>query len=123
MCIIISRGGYMNTVVVYVSKSGYVKNYAEWIAKALEADIFELSKISIKELDKYETIIFGGGIYVSGINKVKFITKNNKFFKNKNVVVFASGATPLYVSLSEAAIPATCVPCPWSSIGFVSVLT
>lgn len=84
----------MSKVVIYKSKSGYAKGYAEMISKALEADIFELSKISLKDLEKYETVIYGGGLYIGGINKVKFITKNDDFFKNKNVIVFFCGATP-----------------------------
>ena len=84
----------MKTVVIYVSKSGYVKNYAQWIAKSLEADIFELSEISIKDLEKYETVIYGGGLYVGGINKVKFIIKNEDKLEGKNIVIFFSGAAP-----------------------------
>lgn len=45
-------------------------------------------------LATYDTVIYGGGLYASGINGVKLITKNLDKLKNKKVIVFATGATP-----------------------------
>lgn len=84
----------MNTIVVYKSKSGFVKNYAEWIAEELSADIFEASKVNIDMLMKYDTVIYGGSLHAVGINGVKFITKNIDKLKDKKLVVFACGASP-----------------------------
>lgn len=84
----------MKTVVIYRSKSGFVKKYAEWIAEELHADIFEASQISIDKLTAYDTVIYGGGLYAVGINGVKLITKNLDRLKGKKVVVFATGASP-----------------------------
>jgi len=84
----------MKTVVIYKSKTGFAKKYAEWIAEALEADLLEYSKVSDDIFLKYETIIYGGGLYVVGINGVKLILKNLDKLKDKKIIVFASGATP-----------------------------
>jgi menaquinone-dependent protoporphyrinogen IX oxidase len=84
----------MKTIVIYKSKTGFVKKYAEWIAEELLADIFEVSKVNINMLTEYDTIIFGGSLYAVGINGVKFITKNINRLKGKKVIVFASGASP-----------------------------
>lgn len=84
----------MKSVVIYKSKSGFVKKYAEWIAKELSADIFESSKISNDKLADYDTIIYGGGLYAVGINGIKRIKKNISILKNKKVIVFATGASP-----------------------------
>jgi len=75
----------MKTIVVYKSKSGFSKKYASWIANELSAD---------QELESYDTIIYGGGLYASGINGVKLITKNLHRLEDKRIVVFASGASP-----------------------------
>ncbi|MCK4980032.1 MAG: flavodoxin [Candidatus Delongbacteria bacterium] len=83
----------MTTIVIYRSKSGYVKKYAEWISEELITDLKEYSQVSINDLSKYRTIIYGGGVYISGINGVKFITGNLEIFEDKNIVVFASGAS------------------------------
>lgn len=84
----------MNAIVVYKSKTGFVKKYAVWIAEDLSADFFEASGVTIDKLATYDTIIYGGGLYESGINGVKLITDNLDRLADKKVVVFASGATP-----------------------------
>jgi len=45
-------------------------------------------------LHDYETIIFGGGLYARGINGVNKIKKNLPFLRDRNIIVFATGATP-----------------------------
>lgn len=77
--------------VIYKSKYGSTKQYAEWIAEESEADLFEYTEIKIEQLSKYDTIIFGGGLYASGINGVGLITKNFKILKIKNLIIFTVG--------------------------------
>lgn len=84
----------MKTIVVYKSKTGFVRNYAEWIAEELSADIFEVSKFNINMLTTYDTVVYGGSLHAVGIIGVKFITKNIDKLKAKRLVVFASGASP-----------------------------
>lgn len=84
----------MKTVVIYKSKTGFTKKYAEWIAEALSADIFEASNINIDTAAAYDTVIYGGSLYAVGINGVKFITENLDKLKNKKIIVFATGASP-----------------------------
>lgn len=84
----------MKTVVIYKSKTGYTKRYAEWIAEDLSADIFDASKIPVNMLTAYDTVIYGGSLYAVGIYGVKLITKNIDKLKHKKVVVFATGASP-----------------------------
>jgi len=45
-------------------------------------------------LISYDTVIYGGGLYVVGINGVKDITQNIGKLKAKKVIVFATGVTP-----------------------------
>lgn len=89
----IIQGDIMKTIVIYKSKAGFVKKYAEWIAEELSADLFEASKISIDMLKPYEVVIYGGGLYAVGINGIKFITENFAKLKDKKIVVFATGAS------------------------------
>lgn len=84
----------MKTVVVYKSKSGYTKTYAEWIAKELGADLKENNKLRIEDVSAYDTIIYGGGMYAGGINGLKFIKYNYEQLKEKNIAVWATGANP-----------------------------
>lgn len=84
----------MKTVVIYKSKTGFTKKYAEWIAEELSADIFDVSKVNINTLNKYDTIVYGGSLYAVGIIGVKLIKKNIDKLKDKRLVVFATGASP-----------------------------
>lgn len=78
----------MNSLVIYKSNYGATKQYAEWIAGDLSCDIKELSKTTSDDLDKYDTVIIGGGVYAGGINGSKFIENNAEILKDKNVVLF-----------------------------------
>lgn len=84
----------MKTVVIYKSKSGFSRKYAEWIAEELSADIFEASNVTADMLTAYDTVIYGGGLYIVGINGVKLITQNLDKLIGKKVVVFTTGASP-----------------------------
>lgn len=84
----------MSTLVIYKSRSGFTKKYAEWIKDELTADIYEASKINAKMMAGYDTIIYGGGLYAVGINGVKLITNNLGRLNDKKIIVFATGASP-----------------------------
>lgn len=84
----------MKAVVIYKSKTGFTKKYAQWIAEDLSADIFEASSINMNMLNSYDTVIYGGSLYAVGINGIKLITQNIDKLKDKKLVVFATGASP-----------------------------
>lgn len=81
-------------VVIYQSKYGATKKYAQWLSEELACDVIETKKASIEKVMEYETIILGGGIYASGIAGLSFIKKNYPKLKDKKIAVFAVGASP-----------------------------
>lgn len=85
----------MNAIVVYKSKYGSTKAYAEWIAEALDCDAVSEKEIKINELTKYDTIIYGGGLYAEVIAGASLITKNFEALKDKKLIVYSTGITPL----------------------------
>lgn len=85
----------MRSIVIYKSKTGFTKKYAQWIAEDLSADIFEVSKVTMSILMSYDVIIYGGSLYAGGIIGIKLIKENINKLKDKKVVVFATGASPL----------------------------
>ena len=78
-------------VVVYKSKYGSTKKYAQWIAEEAKADLYERSQIDVRKLMEYDTIVYGGGLYASGIAGVSIIIKNYELLKNKRMIVFTVG--------------------------------
>lgn len=82
----------MKTIVVYKSKYGYTKKYAQWLAEELNCDIKENAELD--DILNYDIIIFGGGMYAGGLNGSKLITKNLSKLTNKKLVLFAVGSNP-----------------------------
>ena len=82
----------MKTLIVYWSKTGFVKKYAEWIAEELEADLIPGREIKPEKLKNYDQLIFGGSLYEVGIKGADFIKKNIKILEAKKTAVFATGA-------------------------------
>jgi menaquinone-dependent protoporphyrinogen IX oxidase len=78
-------------VVVYESKYGTTKRYAEWIAEDLGADLFERKAISAEALTGYDVIIYGGGLYAGGVSGLPFIIKNFDKIKDKRALLFTCG--------------------------------
>ncbi len=81
----------MKTIVVYKSKYGYTKRYAEWIAEELSCDIKENAAFS--DISGYDMIICGGGCYAGTINGSKLITKNLARLSGKKLILFAVGSS------------------------------
>lgn len=80
-----------STAVIYKSKYGSTKKYAEWIGNELECDVLENSSVSADRLKMYDTIIYGGGLFAGGVNGISLITKNFDAIKNKDIILFTVG--------------------------------
>lgn len=82
-------------VVVYQSKYGSTKKYAQWIAQELSCDIFERKDIEADQLNNYDVIIYGGGLYAGRAGGIDLITKSFPHIKDKNIIVFTCGLADL----------------------------
>ena len=85
----------MTPIVIYKSKYGSTKAYAEWIAEVLECKAVDVKNVKAADLEKYDTIIYGGGLYAEMIAGISLITKNFEKIKDKKIIVFTTGLTPL----------------------------
>ena len=85
----------MNSIVIYKTKYGATKKYAEWIAEELDCEVKNIKDVKIDELTKYDNIIYGGGLYAEVIDGVVFITRNLDKLEGKKIAVFSTGITPL----------------------------
>lgn len=82
------------SVVIYQSKYGATQKYAEWLAEELHCEAIDKKKFDAKRLADYDTIIFGGSVYASGIKGLSLIKNNTDKLKAKRVICFAVGAAP-----------------------------
>lgn len=81
-------------IILYQSKYGATKRYADWLTELTGFDLIETKKAKASDLGKYDVIILGGGVYASGILGFSFLKKNVKLFSGKKIAVFAVGASP-----------------------------
>lgn len=100
----------MKAIVIYTSKYGSTEKYARWIAEALECPAKKLQDIRAQELDKFDTLIYGGGLYAGGIAGFKKYLSMLESAKNRKLVLFMVGITnpnqkDVYAKISEQNIP------------------
>lgn len=84
----------MKGIILYQSKYGSTKKYADWLSEETGFGCIETKKADIKEVVKYDTIILGGGIYAMGIAGLSFLKKNIDKLSGKKVLVFFCCASP-----------------------------
>ena len=81
----------MKIIVIYSSKYGHTKKYAQWLAEELNADICEAKNLNADTLEDYAVILFGSGLY-AGKNKAALLIVNYfEQIKDKKVVLFTCG--------------------------------
>ena len=84
----------MKGVILYTSKYGATKRYADWLAEETGFDCIETKNAKVKDVMQYDTIILGGGIYASGIAGLSFLKKNIGQLGGKKIIIFCNGASP-----------------------------
>lgn len=79
----------MKTLVIYQSKTGFTKKYAEWVSQELSCGLKEVSKTTKKDVADYDLIIHGGWIMggmVNGLDRIRS-------FEPHKLIVFGVGFT------------------------------
>jgi menaquinone-dependent protoporphyrinogen IX oxidase len=82
-----------SALIIYKSKTGFTKKYAEWILEDVICNITTLDKVKKEDIDKHDIIIYGAAVHaglISGLKKIKKIIN----FNDKKVIIFATGAAP-----------------------------
>jgi menaquinone-dependent protoporphyrinogen IX oxidase len=78
----------MNTIILYQSKYGHTKRYAEMIANEIECEAKPYKKAIKDDLSTYDQIVFGTGVYMG---KMKKLTAIKKRFHDRPITIFACG--------------------------------
>jgi len=76
----------MKSIVLYKSKYGNTQTYAKWIAAALGWELRDFANFKQSEIKNYDHVIFGSGVYMGKMNKIKCVLK---WFKEKPIIIFA----------------------------------
>ena len=94
----------MKGIVIYKSKYGASKKYAEWISEATGFSCVSVKEADTNKLAEYDTIIVGGGVYASGMACVPFLRKNIDRLKGKKIIVYTCAASPYDKKFADALI-------------------
>ena len=81
----------MKILLIYKSKTGFTKKYADWICKEINCRLESIKNIKKIDFSQYDLVIYGSRIHagrIDGLNKIK------KLNLDKKLIIFATGATP-----------------------------
>ena len=81
----------MRTLILYTSKTGNTKKYAEDIAQAVKGDVFPLKKNKWKDVGDYDSIVLGGWVMGGKIQGIDDFLSHYDEISDKNILVFSSG--------------------------------
>ena len=76
----------MKNIVLYKSRYGNTKQYATWMAEALQWELRDFSDFRKSEIGDYEGIIFATGVYMGKMNA---LAKALQWFGEKPIVIVA----------------------------------
>lgn len=79
--------------VVYASRYGSARKYAQWIAQKAGGDLLEASRLKKGELAQYGAVVYGGGVYAGEIYGIKPLIKQKDELSGKKLILFLVGVT------------------------------
>jgi menaquinone-dependent protoporphyrinogen IX oxidase len=85
----------MKTLIVYKSKRGSTKEYAEFVhSKISGSKIMPIDDLDEKILDEYEALIIGSATYMGRIQVRPYLLRLWPHLKDKKVFLFVVGLSP-----------------------------
>lgn len=84
----------MRTLVIYYSKTGFAKRYAQWLEEDLACRCVPFSQRDSVDLAAYDKVVFGSSVHAGGIRKLGWFKKQLPRLRGKRLAVFFTGAMP-----------------------------
>lgn len=86
----------MSGIILYQSKYGATKRYADWLSEETEFDCIETRKAKIEDIKQYmpqsSSEVVSTPLVLRGCH---FLKKHIKELRGKRIVVFCDGASPM----------------------------
>lgn len=83
----------MSCLIVYKSKTGFSKKYAERLAQTLGAAALDAGKVKKNDIENAECIVWCAGVYASRVRGVGKLRQLAAKYEGKRFFVLAVGAT------------------------------
>lgn len=104
----------MKYLVICDSQYGFTEQYARWIAEELGCPCVARKDVKPEQLQKYDGLIYGGGLYAGGVSGLKWFAKQLPGLSGKKTAVFTCGvadpADPKNVSHIRAGVAKVLTP-------------
>ena len=55
----------MKALIIYKSKTGFTKWYAEFIAKEVDGNLMDFKEVTTEIMSGYDVVVYGGGLWIS----------------------------------------------------------
>lgn len=94
-------------IIIYKSKYGTTKRYADWLSQRLNVAAIDVSQFDTETLDRYQTVLFGSSVHIGKVKGIKFLKNNWENLSQKRVIVFASTGSPKPSSKQQEVIEAS----------------
>lgn len=86
--------GKPKNLILYTSKSGSTRRYAEWIQGETGADLRDLEGFDIADLQDYHKLVIGSSTYVGKITASDFLAESFDQLQQHPVFLFSVGLIP-----------------------------
>lgn len=83
----------MKQIIIYKSKTGFTKRYAQWLGEALKCPYISLEEAKKASLSDYDVIVFGSSFKAGAIEDIQWY-REKVLPEQKENVVFVTGAYP-----------------------------
>lgn len=84
----------MRLAVIFKSRLGATRQYAEWIKEEIGASLFSIPKITPDVFEDHDTFVIASGTYIGWMPLVAFLKRNWSILKDKKVIIMAVGLVP-----------------------------
>ncbi|MBR2834963.1 MAG: hypothetical protein IKE43_04545 [Coriobacteriales bacterium] len=82
-------------IILYSSKTGYSKRYAEYLAEELDYTIKPIQKANLFNVSCYPVVIYGGGLKHNRIDGLRGIIDGFKYLGDQTLIIFSAGLASL----------------------------
>ena len=78
-------------IIVYSSRTGFTKRYAEYLAEELNYDIKPAQKANLFRVSCYPVVIYGGGLHHNKIDGIQGLIDGNEYLGDQTLIVYSVG--------------------------------
>lgn len=84
----------MKAIIIYKSKYGATKQYADWLSEDTGFPAISVDKFNPSKLVEFDTVIIGSSVYVGKLLINHWLDKNWRLLKGKHLHLFVISGTP-----------------------------